>query len=87
MGKKLVLNEVNFKNYGYEQNSKKAIDENTRKIAIGFFKGEIPKSELEKTLKTAEQEQEYEVAMSIKSVLAFINSPYYKMLEKERLSK
>ena len=56
------------------------INGNTAEILRGVLSGKIPRDELVEGLKLAEEENEYEVAISIKQVMDYLESDDFKRI-------
>jgi len=59
---------------GFDSLTLEAIKENTKILLAGYYNGDISKEEILELEQEAIQEEEYEVAISIKEVLDYINN-------------
>jgi hypothetical protein len=63
---------------GFDSQTLQTIKENTKILLAGYKNGDISKEEILELEQEAIEEEEYEVAISIKEVLDFINNQKIK---------
>jgi hypothetical protein len=63
---------------GFDSQTLQTIKENTEILLAGYKNGDISKEEILELEQEAIEEEEYEVAISIKEVLDYINNQNFK---------
>jgi hypothetical protein len=63
---------------GFDSQTLQTIKENTEILLAGYKNGDISKEEILELEQEAIEEEEYEVAISIKEVLDYINNQTFK---------